>query len=622
MSKEGLANFVGPQLNKYTDPLVFVPGEYKLSEEGKIPYLAASMPLQNAVDQIKLVEDIPEETQRNWSLEELFQRDIDWERVETDLVNGYLKPSSELSFFNSLTIALLPQTESEIEEGYGKPESSPPALYPDWNRIDVGNICVEYMPDRSVGVVRWHKQRIFPVAIDGQHRLAALKLHCSDLAENSPNSSRLDTKIPLILLILDERVGFKGRPKGLIGTLRDIFIDLNKNARNVPKSRLILLEDRNIQSLCVRTLLASNAQDSSDALPLSMVTWKEDEAKFDSGYSITSVLNLNEIVSCCLGPLPGLTDLLEKEEVKRYIDNIKRKLELSSETQDSIERHAELLTGREELFSFDKAHLDALQEAFREQWTPHIVRIFREFAPYKEYLSTAKQIKAINGTLADYLLLSGKKRKQFREKKKDENRAFNPESAIDTPLKTLENLKENEWAFYVVFQKALFINFFDLEAQSPSLFDNDMSREDFLTWWIDQINTLHKRGVFNLNWKARKRSPDLWKGIAKNPVSGTIQYTQAAANRISAFITICIWFNRDATQPEDPNAFATRLIEFGSAEYSGTKLPNIVGRALTRVRRNGLDSLIKARIDDELDDKQMTKEVKAELVRRFKAIQR
>lgn len=621
MSKAELANFVGPQLNEYTDPLVFVPGEYQLSEEGEIPYLATSMPLQNVVHQIKLVEDIPEATQRNWSLEELFQRDIDWDRVETDLVNGYLKPSSELSFFNSLTIALLPQKGLEIEESYGEPEPIATPSYPNWKKKDVGNICVEYMPDRSIGVVRWHKQRIFPVAIDGQHRLAALKLHCRDLEENAPNSPRLKTKIPLILLILDERVGFKGRPKGLIGTLRDIFIDLNKNARDVPRSRLILLEDRNLRSLCVRTLLASRANEVSNTLPLSMVTWKEDEAKFDSGYSITSVLNLDDIVSYCL-PLPGSTDLLEKEEVKRYIGNIKGKLKLSLEIQNSIDKRVELLTGRGELFSFDKEHLDALQEAFREQWTSRIVRIFKEFAPYEKYLSKAKQISAIDGRLANYLLLSKKKQAQVQEEEKFEDLTFNPESEINTPLRTLENLKENEWAFYVVFQKALFINFFELEAQSPSLFDNQIGSEEFLTWWIDQINALHKQGVFNLNWKAKRRRADLWRGIAKDPVSGAIQYTQAAANRINAFITICIWFNRDAGQPEDPDEFATRLIEFGSTEYSGAKLPNIVGRALTRVRRSGLDSLIKARIDDELDEKQMTKEIKAELVKRFKAIQR
>ena len=459
---------------------------------------------------------------------------------------------------------------------------------------------------------RWHKQKVFPVAIDGQHRLAALKQYCEDLDQNRPE---FQTKIPLLFLILDERVGFRGRPEEpIIETLRKIFIDLNKNARNVPKSRLILLEDRNIQSLCVRTLLASKAQESSKALPLSMVTWKDDEAKFDSGYSITTVLNLNEIVSYCLGHALEPTELLEKEEVERYVGKITGKLELGVEIQNSINDHTKLLTGRGERFSFEKEHLDALEGAFREQWKPCIVRIFKEFVPYKQYLSTAKQIQAIDGMLANYLLLSEEKRRQFREKKKVEDKTFNPESVIDLPLKKLTNLKQNEWAFYVVFQKALFINFFTLEAQSPSLFDNNGSRNDFLTWWIGHINALHEQGIFNLDWKAKRVKADLWLGIAKNPGSESIQYSQAAANRISSFITICIYF-RHGDKQQDENQFVDGLVN------DSPSFPRAARNAFRAVR-NGLESLIKAKMTtDEIDDQRMQKRVKQELVKRLKAIQ-
>ena len=102
-------------------------------------------------------------------------------------------------------------------------------------------------------------------------------------------------------------------------------------------------------------------------------------------------------------------------------------------------------------------------------------------------------------------------------------------------------------------------------------------------------------------------------------MSGTIQYTQAAANRIGAFITLCIWFNRDSTQLESASAFATRLMKSSDPD-SDTQLPAVVGSAFTRVR-SGLEALIKSRTDDEVDEKQMTKDIKAELVKRFKAIQ-
>ena len=410
MSNNGIENFVSPQKNKYTEPLLFIPGKYTLSQVGQVPYFSAVMPLKDLVDQINLVEDIPEEERITWSLEELFQRDIDWERVEKDLVNGYLKDQNKLNFFNSLTIALLPQKDLKIEDHYGEPEYSPSSSYDNWSKIDAGNICVEFSPDKSLGMLRWHTERIFAVAIDGQHRLAALKQYCKTLAPGV--SPELNTKIPLIFLILDDRVNFKGRQgKSLIETLREIFIDLNKHARSVIRSRLILLDDLKIQSFCVRTLLASQVRDSSeDVLPLSMVTWRENDVKFDTGYSITTVVNLEEIVDSCLGSasLDG-TSSLEENEVKKYIDKIKGRLELGNEVQDSINNHLRLCTNREEPFSFKDGHLDAFKEAFRSQWTPHIVRVFREFAPYEKFLSTAEEIGAIDGTLSNYLFKNRKK---------------------------------------------------------------------------------------------------------------------------------------------------------------------------------------------------------------------
>ena len=619
MPNSTLNTFKIEEKNKYTDELIFVPGEFTLSDMESVPYFAAVMPLQDLVNQIKLVEDIPEEALLDWSLEELFQRDISWNRVETELVNRYLKNRNKLSFFNSLTIALLPQNGFTIEECYGEPDSKPSGRDDRWERKDVGNICVEYLTSGGIGLIRWHKERIFPVAIDGQHRLAALKAYYEQRKDTLiPGSPELETKISLIFLILDERVGFKRKSeKPILETLREIFIDLNKNARNVPKSRLILLEDQNIQSLCVRTLLPKKAKESSPSvLPLSIVTWRVDEAKFETGYSITSVLNLNEIVGYCLNRASlEAIDPLEEKQVKQYIDKITAKLKLKQEIRQSIADRCQWCIDRAEPFSFKEEHLHAFQNAFRQQWAPHIIRVFREFAPYKKYFLKAKEIGAIDKMLADYLLLPVEKRDKFEERKKTDNKIFNPRLEIKEPLKELENLKPNEWAFQVVFQKALFINFFELEPQKESLFDLRFdSRHEFLTWWIDQVNDLHELGVFSLYWQAEKGSANLWLGIANNPGSGSIQHSQAAANRISSFITICMYVIHLGTQ-EKINDFVDSLI------YEKGTLPRIVQNAFKTIR-NGLESLIKAKVNiDETEDPQkLKKQVKQELVKRLKAI--
>ena len=628
MSRSTLASFKTEKQIQYTDELTFIRGKFTLSDMESVPYFTTVMPLRDLVNHIKLVEDIPAEALLDWRLEELFQRDISWDRVEKELVDQYLKNEHKLSFFNSLTIALLPRNGFVIEKSYGEPD--PDAKLPDkgegWDRIDVGNIHIEFLSGEEIGVIRWHKERIFPVAIDGQHRLAALKTYYNEKEENlGQGSPELETKISLILLILDEQVGFKRRDeKSLIETLREIFIDLNKNARPVSRSRLILLEDQNIQSSCVRTLLAQKVkQPTEDELPLSIVTWRgdetKDEAKFDSGYSITSVLNLNEIVNYCLNRASlNKNDPLVETKIKRYVDKVTGRLRLEQNVKRSIINHSQECIAEAEPFSFEQEHIDALREAFQQQWAPHIIDIFNEFTPYKTYLSKAKEFGAIDGILADYLLLPEKKRETFIDRKKteykDKNKKFRAGANIHTPLKELENLKKNEWAFQVVFQKALFINFFDLESQKQSLFDRSFdSKDEFFTWWITQMNDLYEQRVFNLHWKAEKGKAHLWLGIANNPGSGSIQYTQAAAKRISSFITICMCFMQ-VNPPQEARKFVDSL--------TNNDQTLLIAQEAFKNIRNGLETLIRATMNaDEIEDpKKLENQVKKEVIKRLKAI--
>ena len=74
------------------------------------------------------------------------------------------------------------------------------------------------------------------------------------------------------------------------------------------------------------------------------------------------------------------------------------------------------------------------------------------------------------------------------------------------------------------------------------------------------MNALHQQGIFSLYWKAEKGTADLWLGIANNPGSGSIQHSQAAANRISSFMTICMYFKQIDIQ-EKINEFVDSLID-------------------------------------------------------------
>lgn len=54
-----------------------------------------------------------------WSLKELFQREIDEDRVRQDIIKGYLLDSKKLKFFNAITIVLMPKgTDEKIQDSF------------------------------------------------------------------------------------------------------------------------------------------------------------------------------------------------------------------------------------------------------------------------------------------------------------------------------------------------------------------------------------------------------------------------------------------------------------------------------------------------------------------------
>ena len=84
----------------------FLYGSFVISK-WHIPYLSTTMSLAAAADALHLATDLPGAEEIAWRLDELYQRDIDWPRVERQIV-PYLNNREVPQFFNSITIALLP----------------------------------------------------------------------------------------------------------------------------------------------------------------------------------------------------------------------------------------------------------------------------------------------------------------------------------------------------------------------------------------------------------------------------------------------------------------------------------------------------------------------------------
>ena len=192
--------------------------------------------LEEAAKELKLVENLPSDLRSKWKLEELFQREIDWERVENEIVNGYLRRPEKLKFFNSLTVALLPVDEKKmLASEYGETPHAPDLKdafkKAPWEVVNAGGVQIVRHDKTSHGYFRWDPKRIFPATIDGQHRLASLQKIYND--GNLP-SVALETKLSVIFLVLDPRAGFDitklnlaQEENPILTVVREVFIDLN-----------------------------------------------------------------------------------------------------------------------------------------------------------------------------------------------------------------------------------------------------------------------------------------------------------------------------------------------------------------------------------------------------------
>ena len=74
--------FVSEGEPHYTKRRPVLAGSFNLSRATAIPYFQSVMSLREVEEELQLIENLPSDLRDRWSLEELFQREIDWDRVD------------------------------------------------------------------------------------------------------------------------------------------------------------------------------------------------------------------------------------------------------------------------------------------------------------------------------------------------------------------------------------------------------------------------------------------------------------------------------------------------------------------------------------------------------------
>lgn len=596
------------QSHSYTPIKPVLKGEFSISNYS-VPYFQANLSLQEVNRHLKLVEEMPNEERQQWTIEELFQRDIDWKRVENDIVTDYLKRKEKRSFFNALTVALLPKnadgklTPTYLDTKQGSAPIEPPFDGANgFSVTEIGGIQIASRNSNSTNqYLRWDENSIFAATIDGQHRLAALKHYFN--SSQGLSKKQIDTKIPVIFLVMDEAVGFdipqeeiEQNENSLLSIVREVFIDLNKHATQVSSARQVLLDDLELESICTRMLLNKKTMvDSDENLPLGLINWKDDTVKFDSGIYFSSINVLYLVVKELLN-IKYPSDPLDEDDIKKFLKSAEDSLFISAQMKKTEGKNYNIYKDKIGLQSYCLEKLReyeepikilpyeyslAAQDSFANTYLPLIVGVFKTFTPYKEFWNLSKELGGVDGELAYYYSLNDKSQKHLKNNIWTE---IEFEEKVKRKAEQLSHFKSKKWAFMVVWQKALIKATVYSYFQSSTVLGNKVSQDEFLVAWSEFLNYADAKGLFTLTVLLDEASPsegNLWEGICQNPVSQTIKYSNAASKKISDLLLLYWYFyNSEHLKVDD---FIKEISEFSSKYPNGVKLLSSIFSAMKSV---------------------------------------
>lgn len=322
--------------------------------------------------------------------EELIQRDIDYDRVDEELVNRYLEASQQAArFFPPLLVSVVPvRSDGGIVERYEKIETKePPANaargelkrtwdgdkfqlllhtkdVPTGHTIRVGAHHYNYIPHAAR--LRYNKDAVKLVVIDGQHRFEALRT-----AHVRSRKTLGQSAIPVCILFSANALAAEHPSEDIKQDFRELFVTINSTAKEVSGHFLVLLTDQKLSAHAVRSLANSWKQASPSRLPL--LEWNTREAskahQLQRPHSITTVSIVADALEKYAFKTPPTTELL---------------LNLRSATAalEAVHGAPKMKSIKEDVFSL--AQLPTLRAQIATEVRPALEALFLSPKPYAD----------------------------------------------------------------------------------------------------------------------------------------------------------------------------------------------------------------------------------------------
>lgn len=558
MSDSGLPASILPA-DTTQGPYLYLSGGFTLGQSS-VPYFSVTMTAKEAKDTIRLPSEMPFSPERPIDLEELFQRELDTERVRKALV-PYLRDPDSLRFFNSLTVALLPVEQVnghlDVADRYEPENHYAPTLRIDgYQTTAVGQISLARRPgDPQHGLLAWNSQRTFPVVLDGQHRLAAIQHALAD--EDFPRRFDLEqARLSILFLVFDTRAGYQSPvEQSVLGACRKVFTDLNKYAKQVSRSRQYLLDQTDLPAACLRAVLepAVEANPSRDPaerayeesrLPLALIDWRGETAKFDgdSPY-VTTILALHGVVDAVLDSrMPSPDDY---EGLGRYVTRVTARLLPGAEGVELLGRLLDRLEQADENelpFSLHPKEAEQLAAGFRRRFGAGLVRPLVALAPYARLLDAYRSELLLGNEKEAWFSLDPPGRRQLLTHLE----APSPELTV---AGIARQIKTDHLAFQVVFQRGALLGLHSLlslreaVAEHWNLEDDDASSiiDGYVARWNARLDR-------SLGQGATSESAFVGAGIRSE---GTIDFRKTRIPAIAGFMSLIVLSPEDWWKPEE-----------------------------------------------------------------------
>lgn len=562
---------------KYTNQKLGYFGELGNGAYARIRFLQSAV-TKDELDNITLIENIP--GSERWNIRDLFQRDVDMTRVEESIL-PYLKDVTKVKFFNPLTLVLLP-----IVAGTGEVDASisyvkPATISKDGHEYTCyerdGAFCYQvHNKVAAYSELHWHDNKVKLVAIDGQHRLSALKFW-----KDIPGNKDLDDwQIPVVILGVfraDEDPAHV--PANLLEIVRKTFVYINSRAEEVNEARRILLDDEEIAAVCAQELVqASHKNDclpevtmDREKLPLlffdwrGQVRWRKEEGEGADVSAPGSVLKIVEIYdwlcTYILGDSPDLA--LQLDDLDPPLsDNYRDRHVLSHEDTNRV------------------------RNQFMKVVYPGIARLLEHFYPFHVYVTKIRDFEKKQREQSDaavhvfqklrfgsHPVLLGKMKELVDEKY----------AAVVEQLRTMRHDCFDELIERDIGMRAIVYAMAALKKTRDDFAKKTLEWKEHAEWFVPKINAVYKAGWFKAQADLEKTKSKVLTHICFDTAGSIINYKMADVPKALGSLLALLVIRED-------------LKKFTAAERA--TLWDAYGDALDSVLRKGFRKEQRLRLKD------------------------